>query len=94
MDDKIKQIECLITGRVQLVMFRDFAQRKARKLGIVGMVENLLDGSVKVAAQGREENLLKFISYLKKGPILAKVENVLVKWTEAEESFKGFKIIF
>ena len=94
MDDKIKQIECLITGRVQLVMFRDFAQRKARKLGIVGMVENLPDGSVKVAAQGREENLLKFISYLKKGPILAKVENVLVKWTEAEESFKGFKIIF
>jgi len=94
MDDKIKQIECLITGRVQLVMFRDFAQRKARKLGIVGMVENLPDGSVKVATQGREENLLKFISYLKKGPILAKVENVLVKWTEAEESFKGFKIIF
>ena len=94
MDDKIKQIECVITGIVQLVMFRDFARRKARKLGIVGMVENLLDGSVKVAAQGREENLLKFISYLKKGPILAKVENVLVKWTEAEESFKGFKIIF
>ena len=49
---------------------------------------------MKVAAQGSEENLLKFISYLKKGPILAKVENVLVKWTEAEESFKGFKIIF
>ena len=43
MDDKIKQIECVIIGRVQLVMFRDFARRKARKLGIAGTVENLPD---------------------------------------------------
>ncbi len=89
-----KQIDCAITGSVQLVMFRDFAQRKARKLGIVGTVENLSDDSVKVAAQGSEENLMEFISHLKKGPLLAKVENVSVKWTEVKESFKDFKIIF
>jgi len=94
MDDKIKQIECIISGRVQLVMFRDFAQRKARKLGIMGTVENLPDGSVKVVAQGSEENLLKFISYLKRGSMLAKVQNVSVRWTEAEEFFEDFKIIF
>jgi len=94
MDDKIKQIECVISGRVQLVMFRDFAQRKARKLGIAGTVENLPDGSVKIKAQGSEENLRKFISYLKRGPILAKVQNVSVRWAEAEEFFEDFKIIF
>ena len=94
MDNKIKRIECLITGRVQLVMFRDFAQIEARKLGITGMVENLSDGSVKITAQGSEENLLKFTSYLKRGPILAKIQDVSVKWAEAEESFEDFKIIF
>ena len=90
MENKVKQIECVITGRVQLVMFRDFAQRKARKLGVVGSVENLPDGSVKVLAQGSEENLLKFISYLKKGPILAKVQDISVSWTEAGEFFQNF----
>lgn len=94
MSGDIKQIECIITGRVQLVMFRDFAQRKARKLGIVGTVENLPDDSVKVVAQGSEENLAKFISYLKKGPILAKVEDVSVNWSEVKESFEDFKIIY
>ena len=88
------QIECIITGRVQLVMFRDFIQRKARKLGIFGNVENLPDGSVKVVAQGSAENLLEFISYLKNGPILAKVDNVSVMRTEIKESFENFKIIF
>lgn len=94
MDNQVKQIECVITGRVQLVMFLDFAQRKARKLEIVGTVENLPDGSVKVIAQGSAENLLEFIAYLKKGPILAKVEDVSVKWTETTDSFEDFKIIF
>lgn len=94
MSSGIKQIDCIITGRVQLVMFRDFAQRKARKLGIVGTVENLSDGSVKVVAQGSEVKLIELISYLEKGPILANVEKVSVRWTEAEEFFKDFRIIF
>lgn len=94
MSEDIKQIECIITGRVQLVMFRDFAQRKARKLGISGMVENFPDGSVKVVAQGSEGNLLELVSYLKKGSMLAKVENVSVAWAEPMDSFEDFKIIY
>lgn len=94
MNLNLKQIECSITGRVQLVMFRDFARRKARKLGVSGTVENLSDGSVKVVAQGSTENLLQFISYLKRGPILAKVETVSVSWMETKECFEDFKIIF
>lgn len=94
MDNQVKQIECVITGRVQLVMFRDFAQRKARKLGIVGTVENLPDGSVKILAQGSARILTELVLYLKRGSMLAKVENVSVAWTEPMESFKDFKIIY
>ena len=94
MNNDIKQIECVITGRVQLVMFRDFAQRKARKLGITGTVVNLSDGSVKVVAQGSEEKLLEFISYLKRGSLLSKVQNMSVNWFVAKDFFEDFKIIF
>lgn len=94
MDNQIKQIECIITGRVQLVMFRDFAQRKARKLKIVGMVKNLSDGTVEIVAQGSEEKLLTFISCLERGTILAKVKNVSAKWSTPQKYFEDFKIVY
>ena len=36
----------LVTGRVQGVGFRFYAQRKARELGVTGWVRNCRDGSV------------------------------------------------
>ena len=52
------------------------------------------DGSVKIEAQGSEKKLLQFISCLKKGSMLAKVEDVSVEWTSPSEFFEDFKIIF
>ena len=71
-----EKIECKITGRVQMVMFRDFVQRKASKLGLFGYVKNQKDGSVYVLAEGEEESLEKLIKLLQKGPVLAKVKKV------------------
>ena len=79
-----KQLQANITGRVQMVMYRDFAQRKARKLGIVGSVRNLPNGSVEVIAEGEEEVLNDYVKYLDRGPILAKVENIRIDWAEAK----------
>lgn len=90
----IKEIECGIIGRVQMVMFRDFAQRKARLFGITGVVENMEDGSVKVIAQGEEKKLEKFINQLKQGPILSRVEDVNVSWKDSKKKFSTFDIIF
>lgn len=77
-----------------MVMYRDFAQRKARKLGLVGTVQNLKDGSVAVVAEGEEEALKKFIVLLHKGSIFTKVEEVETKWIEAESKCKDFMIVF
>ena len=74
----IEEIECLVTGRVQLVMYRDFALRHARRFGIVGTVENLLDGSVHIIAQGTREKLELLLKDLKRGPILANVKDIVV----------------
>ncbi|MEK7090197.1 MAG: acylphosphatase [Patescibacteria group bacterium] len=89
-----ERIECVIRGRVQMVLFRDFAKRKADELGLVGSVQNMPDGSVNVAAEGEEEKLKQFIELLKKGPLLARVDDVLVKWPEPQSKFHNFQIIF
>lgn len=89
-----KRIECVITGRVQMVMFRDFAQRKARGLGLVGTVENLSDGSVVVIAEGKEEALRRFIALLHQGSLLSKVEEVKTGWKDATGEFSKFSILF
>jgi acylphosphatase len=88
----MKEIDCIITGKVQMVMFRDFVYRKARGLGINGYVENLHDGSLHVVAQGTKESLNKLIEHLHKGPFLAKVKDVVVTWGESHESIVDFSI--
>jgi acylphosphatase len=94
-DDQMKKrLEATITGRVQMVMYRDYAQRKASKLGLVGTVQNLDDGSVAVVAEGDEEKLEDFIKYLNKGSILSKVKNVRITWGEVSGEFSQFKIVY
>ena len=89
-----KEIECRITGKVQMVMFRDFIQQKARSLGITGTVENMDDRSVRVVAQGAEDALETFIEHLHKGPFLAHVARVESEKREPTEMFSNFRIIY
>lgn len=87
-----KRLECVVKGRVQMVMFRDFASRTAKNLGILGYVKNMTDGSVYVVAEGEEEQLIKFLAALKKGSFFSKVTGVDEKRMEARGEFKDFKI--
>ncbi|MFC1775634.1 acylphosphatase [Patescibacteria group bacterium] len=89
-----KRLECKITGRVQLVMFRDFTNRSAQKLGLTGIVKNMPDGSVYVLAEGEESALFELIDKLKGGPIFARVDNVEERWLPATGEFKNFSIDF
>jgi acylphosphatase len=89
-----KRVECKITGRVQMVMFRDFAQRKARGLGLVGTVQNMKDGSVALVAEGEEEALKKYIGLLHKGSVFSKVEGVETVRLPVTGEFNDFLIIF
>jgi len=81
-----------------MVLFRVFTQKKANALGLVGFVRNEsadraeLDESVFVVAEGEEEKLIEFITYLKSGPLLAKVKNAEVVWFPATGEFSEFRI--
>ncbi len=71
----------VISGRVQGVGFRYFAERWAIQLGISGYVKNCWDGNVEVYAIGDAISLEEFKSHLAEGPRSARVANI----TESEE---------
>jgi acylphosphatase len=87
-----ERLEARIFGRVQMVMYRDFAMRKARSLQLVGVVKNENDGSVTVVAEGAHDTLLRFIEKLTQGSVLADVERVDVLFTEKKAEFTNFTI--
>ena len=77
-----------------MVMFRDFAARKAKSLGVIGWVRNEEDGSVYVVAEGEGAALGELLSHLHKGPLFAKVKEVKVEWKDATGEFSNFKITY
>lgn len=65
-----------VCGRVQGIGFRAFTRRKAEENKITGWVRNRIDGSVEVYAEGKDENMVLFLSVLKKGPSWGRVDNI------------------
>ncbi len=65
-----------IHGVVQGVGFRSFVYHRARSLGIHGYVQNEIDGTVTVLAEGSMEALLEFEKHLRVGPLFSHVTNV------------------
>jgi acylphosphatase len=88
----MERLEAKSRGRVQLVMYRDFVQRKARGLGLVGEVQNLKDGTVKTIAEGSREQLEKLVAKLHTGPLLAHVEGVEITFLSALGTYTTFTI--
>ena len=72
----------LITGRVQGVGYRYFAERWASQLGICGYVKNLWDGNVEVYAIGDAVALEELKIQLAEGPRSARVAAI----DESDES--------
>lgn len=89
-----ERIEVIVSGRVQVVMYRDFTCRSARALGLVGEVKNLSDGTVRVIAEGPHVDLLKLIVYLHRGSMFSHVRNVTVTWQSARSNYTSFDIVY
>jgi acylphosphatase len=86
-------IRCWVSGRVQGVWYRAFAQEKARELGISGYAKNLPDGRVEVLACGSDNALEKLRQWLWQGPSHAKVDHVHWEPVAKENCEEEFYII-
>ena len=69
----MKARQYFISGRVQGVGYRYFAQRAAQELGVSGWTRNLADGRVEVYATGTRAQLDDFEARLRIGPPYADV---------------------
>lgn len=84
----------LISGRVQGVAYRFFAEKWANSLNVTGWVRNLYDGRVEVLAEGDRPNIDRFLERLKDGPRLAQVDDFEVDWSDYTGEFPAFLITF
>lgn len=88
----LKRVKIKVFGDVQGVFFRYSAKEKARQWGLKGWVKNVENGTVEIVAEGKEENLKKFIDWCYVGPPLARVEKTEIEWGEASGEFNNFII--
>jgi acylphosphatase len=89
-----ERLEAIVRGRVQMVMYRDFAQRKGSGLRLSGYAKNLPDGTVRVIAEGPRATLEKYLKKLHQGSVLSRVDGVDASWLPATGEFKKFVIAY
>jgi acylphosphatase len=73
-----------VTGHVQGVFYRAWAQGQARELAISGWIRNCPDGSVEAHLQGEEDDVDRMIDRMRSGPSNARVDDVDVEQAALE----------
>ncbi|MCX8201974.1 MAG: acylphosphatase [Candidatus Caldarchaeum sp.] len=93
MENVIQRAEITVDGVVQGVGFRYYVRRTARRFSVLGYVQNLDDGTVKITCEGRLSSIEKFAEALRNAPPPIQVEKVTVTFKPATGEFKTFKIV-
>ncbi len=81
-----------ISGEVQGVGYRFFAQRAAARHQVTGYVRNLKDGRVEAWAEGDAASVEAFKHDLATGPLHASVANVEELSLDPSNTYSAFRI--
>lgn len=81
-----------ISGDVQGVGYRFFAQRAAARHQVVGYVKNLEDGRVEAFAEGPARNVESFKHELATGPRFGSVDHIEEINIDPTNSYSSFRI--
>ena len=82
----------IIRGKVQGVLYRASAKKKAEELSLSGWIKNTSEGDVEAIVTGNNQQLEEFVKWCKSGPDRARVEEVYVNNHELED-FDSFRIV-
>ncbi|MFW5637982.1 MAG: acylphosphatase [Methanoculleus sp.] len=86
------RVRVWISGQVQGVGFRWAVEDEARVKGVTGWVKNLPDGRVEAVFEGDEGAVQQMIEFCRRGPTLARVDDVQVVREEYIGELEGFSI--
>lgn len=87
----MKRLRAFVSGTVQKTGYRAKVVNLANFLGLVGFVQNLPDGRVKVVAEGDDSILERFLNYLRIKDPLIDVQDIEVNYTSASGDFIRFE---
>jgi len=87
------QARLTITGLVQGVGYRDWAMTTARHLGLSGWVRNRRDGAVEALVVGDEKAVGAMIDACRRGPAMARVDEVDVEPLDLDVLPQGFTLL-
>jgi len=81
------RVSMKVSGRVQGVGFRYFTLETAENIGdLTGFVRNEdSDRSVEICAEGGKPDLERFVSEIRQGPSLSRVNGVNIDWRPIEK---------
>lgn len=79
-----------VRGRVQGVGFRWWVRSIALELGLIGMAENLIDGRVKIVAEGNRDSCVALLERLEAPGAPGDVIQVTHRWDQARGGLAGF----
>ena len=74
----MKHYNITVSGRVQGVGFRFSAMEVAYRYNIRGFARNTPERNVYIEAEGEEEDLERFVSWCRRGPIGARVTDLVI----------------
>ncbi|MCJ7740394.1 acylphosphatase [Candidatus Microgenomates bacterium] len=86
------QAHVIISGDVTGVGFRSWVLRQAQDKQLKGWVGNKDRGVVEAVFEGSKEKVEEIIARCRKGPEVAWVEKMEVKYEKATDEFLGFEI--
>ncbi|GAA1360628.1 acylphosphatase [Arthrobacter rhombi] len=85
-------IEATATGTVQGVGFRYLTRQKAEALGLAGAAVNCRDGSVRITAQGAQEDLDALVDWLRSAQAPGRVGHLGVRQVMPDPGATGFAV--
>ena len=87
----MERVHLLVTGRVQGVWYRASMSNQGAKIGLNGWVRNLDDGRVEAVVEGMEDDIQKMITLCRKGPPMARDDDVVVEDETPTDNEPPFK---
>ena len=84
----------IISGRVQGVAFRADTRWTAQRIGVFGWVRNRRDGTVEAVIEGDTSRVENMLAWCRRGPALARVDDVKLEWEPYTGEFTQFVITF
>jgi acylphosphatase len=79
-----------VRGRVQGVGFRWWVRSMGLELGLLGVAENLVDGRVKIVAEGNRESCVELLKRLEAPGAPGHVVQVTYRWDQVRGGLAGF----